>query len=132
MITDEMIKTEFVHRIVSRDMKRIYATQADVVNTYLSGGTGRLKEFLTSAPFQLVTGSQFEKVYHMRLFNYLRFLDIKYRRGEQMKLRRNLHLYNRVVWGVLKGDTEQDILYGFTQEVRKAINTDLEEALKEQ
>ncbi len=125
-----MIKTEFIHQRISRGMKKIYATQTEVVNTYL-GGTGRLKNFLSSAPFEIVTSDQFKKVYHMRLLNYLRFLDIKYRDRSQTKLRRNLALYNRVVWGVIYGETEPDILYGFTNEIKTVINTELEQALKE-
>lgn len=130
MITDEMIKTEFIHRVVSRDAKRIYATQSEVVDTYLSSRTGKLKDFLSKAPFQLVDNNTFRKVYHFRLLNYLRFLDIKYRR-EKMKHRRNLALYNRVVWGIIYGEIQPDILYGFTKGVRKQVKTYLEETLRE-
>ncbi len=48
-----------------------------------------------------------------------------------MNLRRNLALYNRVVWGVLFGETQPDLLYGFSEEVREQIHADLSETLKE-
>lgn len=130
MITDEMIKTEFIHQTVSAGMKKIYATQTETVNTYLTGGTGKLASFLSSAPFQLVDNNSFKKTYHMRLLNYLRFLDIKYSK-DQMKLRRKLALYNRVVWGVIFGEVQPNLLYGFTREVRSILLKELKEAVKE-
>lgn len=131
MITDSMIRGEFVHQVVSRGIKRIYATQTDVVGTYLTGGTGQLKAFLSKAPFDLRLGGWgVDKVYYIRLLRYLRFLDIKHRK-DKMKLRRNLHLYNKVVWGVIRGEIEPELLYGFTEEVRESVRAELEESLKE-
>ncbi len=131
MITDEMIKTEFIHQTVSAGARKIYATQTETVNTYLTGGTGRLADFLSTKPFQLVDSTTFKKTYHFRLLNYLRFLDIKYSR-QQMKLRRKLALYNRIVWGVIYGEVQPELLYGFTREVRKVLLRQLTDAVKEQ
>lgn len=47
-----------------------------------------------------------------------------------MKVRRNLALYNRVIWGVLYNETLPDIRYGYTQDIRKSIRQDLERALE--
>lgn len=47
-----------------------------------------------------------------------------------MKVRRNLALYNRVIWGVLYNETLPDIRYGYTQDIRNAIKKDLIRALE--
>ena len=64
----------------------------------------------------------------------IRFLDIYYRRGADDRIsrhiRRNLALYNRVVWGVLYHETFPEIKYGFTEEVRTNIRKELEQALQ--
>ena len=62
----------------------------------------------------------------------LRFLDMAYRqRNDRIAKfkRRNLALYNRVVWGVLYHETFPQLRYGFTDEVRKAIRTQLQNSL---
>lgn len=38
-----------------------------------------------------------------------------------MKARREMALYNRVIWGVLYNETIPDIRYGYTQDIRKHI-----------
>ena len=43
--------------------------------------------------------------------------------------RRNLALYNRVVWGVLYHETFPQLRYGFTDEVRQTIHNQLEKAV---
>ena len=70
----------------------------------------------------------------MRIFPYLRFLDINYRRGSDRisrHIRSNLALYNRVVWGVLYHETFPEIKYGYTQEIRSSIRQELEQALEQ-
>ena len=37
MVTEEMIKKEFIHRTVSRDIRRIYATQQEEISKVLHG-----------------------------------------------------------------------------------------------
>ncbi len=123
MITDEMIKTEFISQTIKRDMDIIYATQENVVREVFKGGTGRLASFLSSRPFGLYAFGENFKV-KARVFSYLRFLDIKYRK-QDMDTRRKLALYNRVIWGVLYNETLPDIRFGFTQEVRKKISQEL-------
>lgn len=112
MITDEMIKTEFIHQTVSRDMKQIYSRQEELVRTYRSGGTGRLADFLSKAPFSLVFDSADYKRYQMRYLNYIRFLDIKYRRPS---------LYNRIIWGFIYNETYPELLHGLTRETKERI-----------
>ena len=68
----------------------------------------------------------------VRLLPYLRFLDMQYRhRNDRVAKfkRRNLALYNRVVWGVLYHETFPELRYGFNDEVRKEIREQLEKSL---
>ena len=53
-----------------------------------------------------------------------------YRRRDRISKfkRRNLALYNRVVWGVLYHETFPQLRYGFTDEVRKIIHDQLEKS----
>ena len=125
MVTDELIKTEFIHSIVTRDINRIYDTQEEVIRANFKGGTGRLADFLSQHPVSMSVEG-LKQVYHMRVFSYLRFLDIRYRKQE-MLLRRKLALYNRVIWGVLYNETLQDLRYGLTDNIRKLIHDDLEQ-----
>lgn len=119
-----MIKTEFIHRTVSRDLKIIYDTQQSVVSEFLTGGTGKLANYLSSKPFTLAIDTSFVKTYHIRVLNYLRFLDIRYRK-QNMQNRRKLALYNRVIWGVLYNETMPDLRYTFTKEMKQKIGSDL-------
>lgn len=125
MITDELIKSEFIHAVVSRDINRIYNTQEDVIRANFPNGTGRLADFLSRRPFS-ISGEGLKQAYHMRVFSYLRFLDIRYRKQE-MFFRRRLALYNRVIWGVLYNETMQDLRYGLTDNIREMMRNDLEQ-----
>jgi hypothetical protein len=122
MITEEMIHREFISRTVSKGIKLIYATQEEVVRKNLTDGTGNLAAHLSKAPFEMEG-----KNYYMRLLPYLRFLDIRYRRQDR-RLRRELALYNRVVWGVLYHETLPDLRYGLTQDIKQQIHDQLTSA----
>ena len=125
MVTDELIKKEFIHTIVSRDINRIYDTQEEVVRDNLQVQSGTLLNFLSLHQIYM-TGEGLKPVYYMRVFSYLRFLDIRYRKQE-MFLRRRLALYNRVIWGILYNETLQDIRYALTDNIRELMRDDLEQ-----
>lgn len=123
MITEDIIKQTFIKSIVNRDRAVIYKTQAEVVRAYFYD-TGKLYNSLTtSRPMDLDC-----RIFWFKILPYLRFLDIRYR--EDMRVRRNLALYNRVIWGVLYNETLPDIRYGYTQDIRNAIRKDLVRALE--
>lgn len=126
MITDEMIKKEFIHQTVTHGIELVYSTQEEVIKEVIKGGTGNLADFISRKPFDF-SGSGLEKSFYMRILSYLRFLDIRYRK-DQMETRRQLALYNRAVWGVLYHETLPDLRYGLTAEIRKTITLQLEEA----
>ena len=93
MITEDIIKETYIQRIVKRDRNIINNVQRRVVRKYFYD-TGTLYNFLTSRPFEM-KGT----VFWFRILPYLRFLDIKY--SYEMKTRREMALYNRVIWGVI-------------------------------
>lgn len=133
MITDQLVRTRFINDIMSKGINKIYETQENVVSTYLNTRSGDLLAHLKRRPFTSQE-SDSHQVYYIRIFPYLRFLDINYRRGSSDRISRhirsNLAIYNRVVWGVLYHETFPEIKYGFTQEVRKTIRKELEQALR--
>lgn len=133
MITDQLIRNKFIADVMSRGINKIYETQENVVRTYLNTRSGDLVAHLQRRPFTS-QGTDNNQVYYMRIFPYLRFLDINYRRGSDRisrHIRSNLALYNRVVWGVLYHETFPEIKYGYTQEIRSSIRRELEQALEQ-
>ena len=123
MITEEIINDAYIRSIVNRDRKIIYRTQAQVVRANFID-TGTLARYLVSKPF-----SEQGTTFWFRVLSYLRFLDIKYASRQK---RRSLALYNRVIWGVLYGETLPDIQYGFTSDIKEKIRAQLmrEDALR--
>ncbi len=131
MITDQLVQTRFIHDVMSQGINKIYETQENVVRTYLNTRSGNLLASLQRRPFTSQE-SDTKQVYFLRIFPYLRFLDINYRRGSDRisrHIRSNLAIYNRVVWGVLYHETFPEIKYGFTEEVRTSLRKELEQAL---
>ncbi len=132
MVTDQLIRTRFINDVMSQGINKIYETQENVVRTYLQTRSGNLSAHLKRRPFSS-QDSDHKQVYYLRIFPYLRFLDIHYRRGSSDRIsrhiRKNLAIYNRVVWGVLYHETFPEIKYGFTEEVRTSLRQQLEQAL---
>lgn len=131
MVTDEIIKKQFVHQTLKEGILKIYSTQENVVRTNLQRRTGRLMTVLSAHQFESEETQTSQKVF-VRLLPYLRFLDMQYRtRNDRIAKfkRRNLALYNRVVWGVLYHETFPELRFGFTNEVRDGIRKLLEKSL---
>lgn len=132
MITDELIKKRFVHDTISQGINLIYETQEKVVRTYLKTRSGSLLSHLQRRPFTFQESGD-KQIYYMRIFPYLRYLDIAYRKGNDRisrHIRSNLALYNRTVWGVLYHEIFPELRYGFTDEIRSSIRRELEQALQ--
>lgn len=132
MITESLIKQRFVHDTISQGINLIYESQERVVRTYFHTRSGKLLAHLQRRPFtSQESGAKVQ--YFVRIFPYLRFLDIAYRKdGDRISrhIRKNLALYNRVVWGVLYHETFPELRYGFNDEIRQSIRKELEDALK--
>ena len=131
MITDELIKKEFITRTMRAGIEQIYSTQQAVIDKYLSERTGELKKFIMRRPFSEQSNGM-NVTYYMRILPYIRLLDIHYRqRNDRIAKakRSHLELYNRVVWGVLYRESFPELRYGLSEDVRKAIKEELEQAL---
>jgi len=135
MITEYLIRKKFIHDTIKEDIDQIYATQENTVRTYFKNGTGDLAGFLSKKPIEShLDASEGYEMFYMRVFSYLRFLDIAYRRGNDRiskHVRKNLALYNRVIWGVLFHETFPKLRYGFTDEIRKSIHDDISQSLSD-
>lgn len=132
MITDDLIRKRFIHDTISQGINQIYAIQEDVVQANLKTQSGQLKVHLSRRPFSF-TESDSREEFFIRIFPYLRFLDINYRRGSDRisrHIRSNLALYNRAIWGVLYHETFPQLRYGFNDEIRSLIRQELEQALQ--
>jgi hypothetical protein len=132
MITEEMIKTEFISRTVKEGLGRIYDVQESVVAKYYTRGTGRLAAHLSHRPMDF-RDEGLDLSVNVRTLTYMRFLDMGARggaseRGYLRVERRERALYNRVVYGVLYRETMPALRYGFTEEMKEKISGDLREA----
>lgn len=129
MITDTLIRDQFVHETIKRGIDKIYSTQEQVVRNNYQLRTGRLVTSLSAHTFS-ATQQGYERTFFIRILPYLRFLDMSYRlRNDRIAKHRraNLSLYNRVVWGVLYHETFPELSFGFTDEVRNQIGKNLKE-----
>ncbi|DBA55326.1 neck protein [Porphyromonas phage phage019b_ATCC49417] len=123
MITDEMIKKEFIHRTVSGGLRRISTVQQRVAAQYFTGGTGRMRDFFGSVPVEVPEKG---RTYYLHTLAYVRFLDIKYAKGKGIRTADKAALYNRVIWGVMYGSVLPTLKYGLTDSVRQGIKAELE------
>ena len=131
MISEDLVKQRFVHDTISQGINLIYETQENVVRTYLNTRSGKLLGSLQRRPFT-IQESEGKQEYFIRIFPYLRYLDIRYRRGNDRisrHIRSNLALYNRTVWGVLYHETFPELRYGYNEAIRTSIRKELEQAL---
>lgn len=136
MVTEQFIRTRFIHDVLVKDVGLIYSTQEEIVNTYLHQRSGQLSSYLSRPSFSESDSESGVKL-TMRVLSYLRFLDIdsggygKRKDRVAKYMRSKLALYNRTVWGVLYHETFPRMRYGLSQDIRKAILEELRTALKQ-
>lgn len=123
MVTDQLIKKTFIHNVVSVGFQKIRQIQQEVISENLNVVSGNLLRAIQKEPVGIIETER--QVYYMSVLPYMRFLDIYFR--ENIILRRNLSIYNRVVWGVIYGEVLPNLRYGFTQDIRKYITRQLQE-----
>ena len=132
MITDDLIRKEFIHSTMKAGINKIYSTQRDVIGRNLNKVSGDLSSWSEKRRFDL-DESDFKTSYYISVLPYLRFLDINYRKDKDrisMSIRRDLALYNRVVWGVLYGETFPALRYGMGKDVQNYIREQLQQGLQ--
>jgi hypothetical protein len=123
MVTDQLIKKTFIHNVVSVGFQKIRQIQQEVISENLNVVSGNLLQSIQKEPVGILETER--QVYYMSVLPYMRFLDIYFR--ENIIFRRNLSIYNRVVWGVIYGEVLPNLRYGFTQDIRKYITRQLQE-----
>lgn len=123
MITDQMIKTQFISSVVSAGIKKIQTIQQDIIRKNLNVISGDLLASVKKIPLEMQDVNK--QTFYMTVLPYMRFLDIYFR--QDMGLRRNLALYNRTVWGVLYGETQHILRYGLSEDIRKYITAQLQQ-----
>lgn len=122
MITNDMIKREFIHRTVGSGFHRISKMQERAAARSYTGGTGYMRSYFASVPLAVERPGE---RYALRTLNYTRFLDIKYAKGAAYRSSGRAPLYNRVVWGVLYRNVIPALKYEFTSRTRERIREDL-------
>ena len=93
MITDQMIKKQFISSVVSAGIKKIQTIQQDIIRENLNVISGDLLASVKKIPLEMQDANK--QTFYMTILPYMRFLDIYFR--QDMGLRRNLALYNRTV-----------------------------------
>ena len=123
MVTDQLIKKTFIHNVVSVGFQKIRQIQQEVISENLNVVSGNLLRSIQKEPVGIIETEH--QVYYMSVLPYMRFLDIRFR--QDLRIRRKLSIYNRVIWGVLYGEVLPNLRYGFTQDIRKYITRQLQE-----
>lgn len=125
MVTEEIIKKEFIHRTVNRDIKRIYATQQEEVSKVLHGKKeNAIVSFLSSQSGRIVTSGGMQPVFYMSTLVEIRLLDIYYSRNGKGSFKK-LKIYNRAIWGILYKETLPALKYGLSEDIKQSIREDL-------
>jgi hypothetical protein len=146
MITDAIIKKEFVRQILKRDSDYIRQFQAKVVEEAGLMKSGELLLDLRGQSGAKILQGEGMHLLSVSFLKYLRFQDINSnsksgkkrakidvgnnyeRRNKEMPLRRHLALYNKVIFGRLYNETKTDLKYGYTEEIKKQITEQLEKS----
>lgn len=123
MVTDQLIKKTFIHNVVSIGFQKIRQIQQEVISENLNVISGNLLQSVQEKPME-IEGTE-RQIYYMSVLPYMRFLDIRFR--QDLRIRRKLSIYNRVIWVVLYGEVLPNLRYGFTQDIRKYITRQLQE-----
>jgi hypothetical protein len=136
MITDRIIKRDFIVKTLRRDMNNIYDAMTLIArkNIYVEGRkltvtrrdgpligrrTGQLLDSLESRDFDIVHDDD-RFLISSRFVKQLRFLD--------MKSLGNWKIYNRQVWGILFNNAVPDIKYSIGTEVADLLGDELRKA----
>jgi hypothetical protein len=123
MISEKMINDKFISEELRKGVTKVKQLQSEVVQQVLTSRSGRLFSSLQDRNFFINQKGEKSFVVSVSILNYLRFNEI---RGD-MQTRRKLHLYNRIIWGVLYGETLNNLKYGLTEEIREQIRKQLQE-----
>lgn len=129
MITDEMIKSEFIHRVLSDAAGDIADTQASRIlqGQHSMDARRSMASHLSGHPFSIKAGSGLSATMHFSLHLQLRFIDMELARKVRNGASKSILLYNSVVFGTLYRKTLSELKYGLTDELRSSIANELQQ-----
>lgn len=127
MITDSLIKQEFIHNILQRDARLIADTQVDRLRRHRTQRARQIALQLAGQPFR-ISGTGLHATLTFNIMTSLRFMDISISRDIRAGASKALALYNRVVWGILYHDTLGDLKFGLTEDMRRQIHAQIQAA----
>ncbi len=128
MVTDSLIRKKFVHDTMAEGVESMYNAWQPAV-AHFRERSGQLRAFAQS-------GAAAHKIentaYELQLFVplHLRFLDLQYRTHRGTKAKGKANLYNKLVWPILYKQVFPELKYGFTDEVRQQLGSQLRQAVK--
>jgi hypothetical protein len=126
MISEKIIKDKFIVDTVKRNLNELQSVQLKI----LAGADERIRrkfdipaieQSIRSNVFSF-NGSNGNFIISQRIPKQLRFLD--------MKKFGNLRIYNKKVWGYIYGEIAGELMYGLSEEIRKGIRKELEQAFQ--
>jgi hypothetical protein len=139
MITDAIIKRDYIMNVLDRDIRNIYSAQQLIAerNIYISGKelqqkkrkgsfigrrTGALRRSLDNPDYTISgNGALFNVTSNIVL--HMRFLD--------MKKIGNRQIYNRQVWGILYNNALRDIKYNVGDSIADSLGEELKRAFND-
>ena len=124
MITDSLIKQEFIHNVLQRDARLIADTQVDRLRRHRTQRARQIALQLAGQPFR-ISGTGLHATLTFNILTSLRFMDISISRDIRAGASKALALYNRVVWGILYHDNLGDLKFGLTEDLRREIREQL-------
>lgn len=126
MISDNIIKQKFAVETLEKGVNEIFSLQTIAVRAGLQRRSGQLLANLDARGYQITAnGSHYMVV--SNILKYLRFNEI---RIESDSKRGNIRLYNKIVWGILFGETLPTLRFGLSDEIRNKITNELKTAGK--
>ena len=125
MISDSLIRKKFVHETITAGINAIYDRQAAAIARHLHPQTGRLRDYATRRTIERqISDGSYTAIIPIPL--HLRLQDIRLRRKPK---KQRAALYNRLAWPIIYRDIIPELRYGFTEEVRQQLRSQLQTAL---
>jgi hypothetical protein len=122
MITDRIIKKQFIVETVRRNTNDVKRIQLEKLN---SAGERLRNKFdidavIASVQANALTVSESGQgfIFSQKIIKQFRFLDMR-RFG-------NMKIYNRLVWGIVYSKTASELMYGFSEEVKNTLRRQLQ------
>jgi len=129
MVSEGVLKSLFVEKILVRDAQNIRARQFRIVRENFTNKSGRLLQNTSENNFSLLIGDNMAKLM-LPMILYLRFIDrnLSKDRYRNPSLSKKLSLYNRIIWGRFYNETYNDLKGGLTDTIRAELTEKLQES----